>query len=438
MQSERSPRAAARASSSEDQVFRWLVALAAIFSFSFALPAGAQEVRQITLPVPVETVFGGYGDGGVYWSDTYGAPRGGGTRTHQGVDMMGPRMIPLLAARDGYISWMRLDTDRGNNLVITDDDGWSYHYIHINNDTPGTDDKANSVEHAFSARIAEAWENGTWRNMRVSAGELVAYMGDSGNAEACNCPHLHFEIVNPDGVNINPTASVDAAFALAQANPQGAEIDPSLLGPYGDFAEFGTDLFTTLTGRTATISEILDLRATLEAEGFAAAIAPLVDNNSQSADIDRLYVAYFNRLPDYGGYEFWHGRLNVSDWDIQRASRYFAESPEAVATYGDADLEEFLDILYSEVLGRQPDAGGAAYWLDRLENDPLIDRANIVAFFTDSIELREITEHRSEIVALTALFADRMPTDAEIEAWQTLRSGASLEDAISAQFDPNN
>lgn len=435
VQSERSPRVAADRSS-EDRVFRWFIALAAIFSFSFALPAGAQEVRDITLPVPVETVFGGYGSGGVYWSDTYGAPRGGGTRTHEGVDMLGPRMTPLLAANDGYISWMRLDAGRGNNLVITDDEGWTYHYVHINNDTPGTDDGANSVEHAFSARIAEAWENDTWRGLRVTAGELVAYMGDSGNAEACNCPHLHFEIETPAGVNINPTASVDAAFAYAQANPQGIEVDPELLGPYGDFAALGTDLFTTLAGRSATSGEILDLRAALEADGFAGAIAPFADNTSQSADIDRLYVAYFNRLPDFEGYSFWHGRLN--DWDIQRASRYFAESPEAVETYGDATLEEFLDILYAEVLNREPDAGGAAYWLDRLENDPLIDRANIVAFFTDSPELRNMTEYRSEIVALTALFDERMPTEAEIEAWESLRSSTSLEAAISSRYDPNS
>lgn len=351
--------------------------------------------------------------------------------------MLGPKLTPLLAVRDGYISWMRVDSGSGNNLVITDDDGWEYHYIHINNDSPGTDDGANPIEHAFSARIAEAWENDTWRDLRVSAGELVAYMGDSGNAEGC-CSHLHFEIVNPAGANINPTPSVDAALAYGEVNPQGIVIDPSLLGPYEEFADLGSDLFGTLAGRSATQADVLELRATLEAEGFAAALAPFVDNESQSADIDRLYVAYFDRLPDFEGYTFWHQRLNAAAWNIQQASRFFAESPEAEATYGDATLEEFLDILYSQVLGRSPDADGAAYWLDRLENDPTIDRANIVAFFTDSFELRSMTEARSEIVALTALFAERMPTEAEISAWQSVRATMSLEAAVTAEFDPHS
>ena len=400
-----------------------------------ATPATAAEVRDITLPVPPEAV-GARADGGVYWSDTYGACRSGCSRSHEGVDMLGPKLTPLLAANDGYISWMRVDSSRGNNLVITDDDGWEYHYIHINNDSPGTDDGANPIEHAFSSRIADAWEAGTWRNLRVSAGELVAFMGDSGNAEGC-CSHLHFEIVRPDGANINPTPSVDAALAYARDSPQGVTVDPALLGPYDTLNSFEQDLYNTLVGRDATRAEVLGLRANLESNGFAATLAPYVDVNSQGADIDRLYVAYFNRLPDFGGYTFWHGRLNEG-WDLQRASRYFAESPEYRATYGNASLEEFLDILYAEVLGRAPDASGEAYWRDRLENDPLIDRANIVAFFTDSPELRGMTGERSEIVGLSALFDGRMPSDAEIDSWLSLRSSTSLEDAITQRFDPNS
>ena len=35
------------------------------------------------------------------WSDTWGAPRGGGTRQHQGQDLPAPKMRPLLACFDG-------------------------------------------------------------------------------------------------------------------------------------------------------------------------------------------------------------------------------------------------------------------------------------------------------------------------------------------------
>ena len=45
---------------------------------------------------------------------------------------------------------------------------------------------------------------------RVRAGQVIAYMGDSGNAEA-SVPHLHFEIRRPDRTPANPYPSLVAA-----------------------------------------------------------------------------------------------------------------------------------------------------------------------------------------------------------------------------------
>ena len=85
---------------------------------AIASPAAAADVRDITLPIAAEGVDD------VYWSDTFGACRSGCSRSHMGVDMMGPKMTPLVAVADGVVSWMRHDASRGNNLDITDADGW--------------------------------------------------------------------------------------------------------------------------------------------------------------------------------------------------------------------------------------------------------------------------------------------------------------------------
>lgn len=143
-------------------------------------------LRDIVFPVGVEVAF----------SDTWGAPRGGGTRSHEGQDLMAPKMTPLVAATDGVVSWMRWSSagNAGNMLVLRDDAGWEYWYIHINNDTPGTDDGKNRYDQAFADGIRDG--------QRVKAGEVIAYLGDSGNAEGTS-PHLHFELHEPSGEPVN-------------------------------------------------------------------------------------------------------------------------------------------------------------------------------------------------------------------------------------------
>jgi murein DD-endopeptidase MepM/ murein hydrolase activator NlpD len=135
--------------------------------------------------------------GATSYSDTFGACRSGCAREHEGTDIMGTKLQPLVAAADGRIGWSRTD---GNNMFsIRGKDGWSYTYIHVNNDTPGTDDGANPAEWIFAPGIGEGSE--------VVAGQFVGYLGDSGNAEGTS-PHLHFELHKPDGTPVNAYSSL--------------------------------------------------------------------------------------------------------------------------------------------------------------------------------------------------------------------------------------
>ncbi|MDQ2677962.1 MAG: M23 family metallopeptidase [Actinomycetota bacterium] len=157
----------------------------------------APTVRPMTFPV-----LGGTSR----YIDTYGAARSGG-RSHQGQDLMGAKMTHLIAANDGTVTALRHDSTglSGNSLTITDAAGWKYVYIHINNDRPGTDDGANIYDQAFAP--------GLRRGSVVKAGDLVAYMGDSGNAENAGS-HLHFELHRPDGTVVNAYPSLTASTVV--------------------------------------------------------------------------------------------------------------------------------------------------------------------------------------------------------------------------------
>ncbi len=94
-----------------------------------------------------------------------------------------------------------------NSVRIQGADGWFYAFLHMNNDTWGTDDGAAPVEMVFAAGLAVG--------STVRAGQFIGFMGDSGNAESTG-PHLHFEIRQPadnlwNAQAIDPYASLMAA-----------------------------------------------------------------------------------------------------------------------------------------------------------------------------------------------------------------------------------
>jgi len=79
--------------------------------------------------------------GRVWYSNNFGACRASCRRRHEGVDIMGHKMERLVAAADGRITVFR-HAPQGNYLTITTKGGWSFNYVHLNNDRPGTDDGA--------------------------------------------------------------------------------------------------------------------------------------------------------------------------------------------------------------------------------------------------------------------------------------------------------
>ncbi len=84
------------------------------------------------------------------------------------------------------------------------------------------------------------------------------------------------------------------------------------------------------------------------------------------AALTELYIAYFNRAPDAVGLFFWGDQL-AQGTSLTRIAEAFFDQPETRALYGSLDdTAGFVTSVYQNVLGRDPDAGGMAYWLDVL------------------------------------------------------------------------
>jgi len=147
----------------------------------------------------------------VRFTSGFGDARSGG-RTHHGQDLFCAKWTPILAVVDGTVDWIateRPKKGKSYSVLLRGDDGNQYFYDHLNNDNPGTKDNLGDPEFAYAAGI----RNGT----RVTAGQIIGYVGDSGDAEASG-PHLHFEIHQGAWEHpVDPAPALHAAFSNRRA-----------------------------------------------------------------------------------------------------------------------------------------------------------------------------------------------------------------------------
>lgn len=119
--------------------------------------------------------------------DSYLAGREGG-RVHQAIDIHAPRGTPVLAAADGTILKLHSGSRGGIAVYQLGADGRTrYYYAHL-----------------------EAYAEGLEEGAMVHRGDVVGYVGDTGNAAPGDF-HLHFSIAVLDdahrwweGANLNP------------------------------------------------------------------------------------------------------------------------------------------------------------------------------------------------------------------------------------------
>jgi hypothetical protein len=233
-----------------------LTALAAVAGLALtATPAAAADppisYAKVTVPMifPVAR--------GASYTNTFGACRGAGcSRKHLGQDLMAPKMRALVAAFTGRISYVKRETrvGEGNYFSLTGTTGWTVNYIHVNNDSPGTDDGKGTASWSLMPGLKVG--------SQVFAGQHLGWTGDSGNAESTS-PHTHFELRKGDawrGTVYNPYASLKASRVLQK---------PWVSGPHPDGALITAPNSGAWVLRNGSRQRILG--ANLEAYGYTTA-----------------------------------------------------------------------------------------------------------------------------------------------------------------------
>ena len=133
---------------------------APVVNVADALP----QLRARNLTVPVRGIDAGD------LAPSFDDDRGGG-RKHEAMDILAPRNTPVIAVEDGTVA--RLFESKAGGLTVYQFDPsstYTYYYAHL-----------------------EKYAAGLTAGDRVRRGQVIGYVGTSGNAPP-ETPHLHFAI----------------------------------------------------------------------------------------------------------------------------------------------------------------------------------------------------------------------------------------------------
>lgn len=125
-------------------------------------------------------------------SPNFGDARDGGTRTHEGEDMMAVSGTPIVSPTPAVVLRTGVGSSEGNYVYTANPGGETFVYMHLD-------------------RIGEGVVSGAV----LAQGSLIGYVGNTGNASG-GPAHLHLEIHNNSGIPIDPFPRLTSEFSVQE------------------------------------------------------------------------------------------------------------------------------------------------------------------------------------------------------------------------------
>jgi hypothetical protein len=216
---------------------------------------------------------------------------------------------------------------------------------------------------------------------------------------------------NLDPLSSGLTTSSDESFVRQQY------VD--FLGRSGDSA--GINFWTNLV-KNGTIyrADVID-NFVFSAE-FQSVIAP----------VSRLYLAYYKRLPDTDGLKYWIEQ-KINGMTLNDMSQHFADAPEFKSTYGTLSDEEFVKLVYQNVLNRSADQSGLNYWKGLLVDKTLV-RGSVMTGFSESEENKKLTINNIRVISFYYGMLRRAPDESGYNYWVLQFSNGIAANALLNAF----
>lgn len=88
----------------------------------------------------------------------------------------------------------------------------------------------------------------------------------------------------------------------------------------------------------------------------------------QTTQVLQLYTAYFNRVADSAGVDYWLNEMTNNGWSVNEVAVTFSQQVEYTNLYAGLSYAQIVAQVYTNVLNRTADVAGAAYWESELSN----------------------------------------------------------------------
>jgi peptidoglycan LD-endopeptidase LytH len=177
----------------------------------------------------------------------FGEPRGDGTRSHEGQDMLAPKGTPIVSPTAAVVTATGDGESSGKYVYTAAPGGETFRYMHL--------DSIASIK----------------RGDKLKVGDLIGTVGDTGNAPD-GVYHLHFEVRDDKNKATDPFPRLGADFTLKQKiSFLDGILDES---KDDDYAEFLVKNFTKEIAEGARLGYDLpsEIEAELKKTGLGAAI----------------------------------------------------------------------------------------------------------------------------------------------------------------------
>ena len=150
--------------------------------------------------------------------------------------------------------------------------------------------------------------------------------------------------------------------------------------------EYGVETASGIDALTGSSTFMFADKSLNVAQDIKATFDQVTGLNTDSGEMFRLYNAAFNRFPDADGLKYWIGKYSSGENDSRAVASSFLASNEFVERYGKNVTDaQYVETLYTNVLGRDYDRSGYNYWLGNL-NAGKETRCELLLGFAESAE----------------------------------------------------